>query len=96
MNENRSAYVQKLKAKLDEWNAEIDVLEARARQKNAEARQDLEKEIENLKEKRAEARQRMEEMQRAGEGAWQDLKEGAEKASQAFGEALSAAKSRFS
>ena len=32
MTEKRDAYVQKIKAKLDEWNAEIDKLQAMADQ----------------------------------------------------------------
>ena len=41
MTTTRDAYVQKVKAKLDEWNAEIDRLEAQARQKEADAQTSL-------------------------------------------------------
>ena len=30
MSETKDAYVQKLKAKIDEWNADIDTLTAKA------------------------------------------------------------------
>ena len=33
MGANRDAYVNKLRAKLDEWNADIDKLEAQARRR---------------------------------------------------------------
>ena len=38
MTEKRDAYVQKLKAKMDEWNAEIDKLAAKADQADAETK----------------------------------------------------------
>ncbi len=37
MGETRDAFVKKMKAKLDEWNAEIAKLESRARQHEADA-----------------------------------------------------------
>ena len=36
MLENREATIRKLKAKIDEWNADIDKLAAKARQVKAE------------------------------------------------------------
>ena len=41
MNEKRDDYVEKLKAKLDEWNGEIDKLEAKADQAVSEAKGDI-------------------------------------------------------
>ena len=37
MGEKREAYIQKLKAKMDEWNAEIDILSAKAEQAKGES-----------------------------------------------------------
>ena len=45
----RDAYVEKMKAKLDEWNAEIDRLEAKARGAEADARLRYNKQIESLR-----------------------------------------------
>jgi uncharacterized coiled-coil DUF342 family protein len=85
-----------MKAKLDEWNAEIDKLEAKARQKEADARKDLEKQIEELKAKRSKANEQIDQMSSAGESAWNDLKAGVEQATNALGDALKSARSRFS
>jgi uncharacterized coiled-coil DUF342 family protein len=85
-----------MKAKLDEWNAEIAKLEAKAKQKEADARKDLEEQIENLKAKRSEANEQLEQMSSAGESAWNDMKSGVERAADALGDALNAARSRFS
>ena len=38
MTQSSSASVERLKAKLDEWDAQIDKLEAQARQKKAETK----------------------------------------------------------
>jgi hypothetical protein len=48
-----------------------------------------------LKAKQAVARQKMEEMQKSGESAWQDLKAGVDMAWTAIGESIDSAKSRF-
>ena len=96
MSETRDAYVKKMKAKLDEWNAEIAKMEAQARQKEADARQDYEEQMKKLKEKRQKANEQLEQMSRAGETAWNDLKKGVEQAADALGDALNAARSRFS
>lgn len=95
MSESRELYVKKMKAKLDEWNAEIDKLEARSRQKEAEVQEDLEKRITALKTKRQATGEKIEKLQSAGESAWQDLKIGVEEAVGALGQALESARARF-
>jgi hypothetical protein len=95
MSEKRDAYVEKLKAKLDEWNAEIDKLQAKADQASAEAEIEMQKNIEELKAQRAEARQKLDDLSRSGSGAWEDLKAGVDKAWHALGESIKSARSRF-
>lgn len=91
----RDEYVRKMQVKLEEWNAEIDVLAAKASEASAEFRSEYNEQIAALKAKQATARQKLEEMQKSGESAWQDLKAGAELAWSAIGEAVDSAKSRF-
>jgi hypothetical protein len=95
MNEKQDAYVQKMKAKLDEWNADIAKMEAKARQKGAEARQDYEQQIEEMKAKRKSLEEDVDRLRRRGEDAWEDLKAGIDNAADALGEALHSARSRF-
>ncbi len=95
MSENRDVFVKKMQAKLDEWNAEIDKLEAQSRQKEVEFQEDLQKRIEELKTKRQSTRKKLEELQSAGGSAWQDLKAGVEEAASALGQALDSARTRF-
>ena len=91
----RDEYVRKLQAKLEEWNADIDKLSAKAGEVKAELRHDYAEQLEALKAKQAVARQKFEELQKSGGGAWEDLKAGIELAWSAVGEAIDSAKSRF-
>ena len=92
---SRDEYVRKMQAKLEEWNAEIDTLTAKAGKVTAEVRSELSEQLESLKAKQAVARQKIEEVQHAGEGAWEDLKSGIERAWTALGEAIASVRSRF-
>ena len=91
----RDEYVRKMQAKLDEWNAEIDTLAAKANEAAADVRSEYHEQIEHLKAKQVVARHRIEELQQAGEGAWGDLKSGVELAWNAMGDAIDSARSRF-
>lgn len=95
MTEKRDAYVQKLKAKMDEWNAEIDKIEAKADQAEAESKIEYEKQLEDMRAKRRNLEDKMAELQQAGDGAWEDLKTGIENARNSLDSALKSAASRF-
>jgi hypothetical protein len=95
MSETRNAYVNKIKAKLDEWNAEIDKLEIKSRKKELEMRAAYEERISDLKEKRKSAGQELEKLQAAGKDAWEDLKAGVENAAKSLSDAIQSAKSKF-
>ena len=95
MSEKRDAFVQKVKGKIDEWNAEIDRLSARAEQAEAEARMEYENEIASLESYRDDARKKLDKLHKAGEGAWEDFKAGAEMAFEAMNEAMQSARQRF-
>jgi uncharacterized coiled-coil DUF342 family protein len=92
---DKDAYVQKMHAKLDEWNAEIDELKAKADKAEAKSRFEYQKEIENLRERREDAKEKLTEISRSGEGAWEDLKSGIQNAVDSMEEALKSARSRF-
>ena len=91
----KDEYVQKLHAKLDEWSAEIDKLKAKADKAEAESRIEYQNQIKNLQQRRREADKKLDELRSAGEGAWEDLKAGAELAWGAMEEAVKSARSKF-
>ncbi|MCG6879073.1 MAG: hypothetical protein LJE96_08020 [Deltaproteobacteria bacterium] len=92
---SKDAYVQKLHAKLDEWNAQIDKMKAKADQAEADSRIEYNKRIGELREKRSETKEKLEALREAGEGAWEDLKSGVQLAVESMEQALNSAKARF-
>ncbi|MDD5168224.1 MAG: hypothetical protein PHN75_05360 [Syntrophales bacterium] len=93
MKEKRKAYEEKFDAQLDEWNAQMALLKARADKAKAEAKIEYYKTIETLQYRQDEARTRLHELKTAGDAAWEDIKTGTEKAwddvRNAFHEAIS-------
>ena len=80
MTDKRKAYEEKIDAQLEEWNAQIALLKARADKAKAEAKIEYYKTIEALQHRQDEARAKLHELKTAGDEAWEDLKTGAEKA----------------
>ncbi|SHK07582.1 hypothetical protein SAMN02745216_02842 [Desulfatibacillum alkenivorans DSM 16219] len=93
--EKKDAYVVKMQAKLDEWSADIDRLEAKAKNAKADAQINYREQIEELQARRKLARERLMKMRESGTDAWADLKTGFEQAVDSLGDAIKAAKSRF-
>jgi len=88
-------FVRKMHAKLDQWNAEIDALSAKADAAEASARAEYHKQLETLRGKRDHARSTLSELESASEGAWHDLKAGVELAWESVSEAVRSAAARF-
>ena len=80
MKDKRKAYEEKLDAQLKEWNAQITLLKAKAENAKAGARIDYYKTIEALEQKQDKAKTKLQELQTAGDDAWEAVKTGAEKA----------------
>lgn len=92
---SKDEYLRKLHAKLDELNAEIDLLSTKADGVTEDLRKEYHEQIESLKAKQAAAKQKVEELQRAGGSALEDMKSGLDLAWTAMGEAIDSARSRF-
>jgi uncharacterized coiled-coil DUF342 family protein len=92
---SRDEYIRMMQTKLEELNTEIDTLTAKAGEVKADVKNEYNEQITTLKAKQAVARQKIEELQKAGESAWEDLKSGIELAWTAMGEAIDSARSRF-
>lgn len=95
MSAKRDEYVKKYKAQIDEWNAEIDKLEAQAKKASAELQGRYEKEIEDLNTRLAEGKEMLKKIQSANEAALHDMMEGAESMWTAFEDAFRKARSRY-
>ena len=95
MGEKRDAYIKKLKEKLDQWNVEIDKLQAKGEIAKASARMRYRKEVEKLKKKSGELGGKLDALTQTGKTAWQDLRAGVETARKSLAESIKTAKSRF-
>jgi len=83
-------FIARMKSRLDEWNAELHELEARAESAEAYARDKYRHALEELREKRGAAEMKLEEIRRASEETWEDARDDAEKTWTAFKAALDA------
>jgi len=95
MPEKKEAYREMLKAKRDEWNAEIDALSARAEQAEAELAMRYRQQIEELQAKIKDAEERIETAPDAGEDAWKEMKQDMRSSFQIWKESFANAKTEF-
>ena len=92
---NRDEYVQKLKAQLDQWNAEAAKWEAKAKTAQATMQQEYAKQLGLLNSRRDEALYQLKLLQGASNDAWQDMMRGADQAWKNMHEAFNRARSHF-
>ncbi|OQK18046.1 hypothetical protein AU255_09380 [Methyloprofundus sedimenti] len=93
---NKNAYVQKMQSKLDELDAQIDLLQAKASGASADAKIDFNEQIDSLKEYQKEGKEKLAELNDASEGAWEDIRDGMDSAWNKVSTAFNGAKNRFS
>lgn len=93
--ESRDEYIRRMHETLDRLSAEIDHLSDRAGKVGAEAKTEVAARLAEAKVKRDAALARIDELKNSGDGAWQDLKAGAELARKALGDAVDSARARF-
>ncbi len=93
--DTKQAYEKKLQAQLDEWNAEIEKLKARATKSEANAQLENDKQFSELRAKQEMAKEKLAELKQSGSEAWEDLKPGLQSAWNSLSDALKSAKSRF-
>lgn len=91
----KDAYLEKLKAQLDEWSADIDVLEARARKVDADLRVKINEQLTVLRGRRDDARARLTEIQDSAGDAWQELRKGGDEAWESIKRAFAEARKKF-
>ena len=92
---NREEYVEKLKAQLDQWNAESAKWEEKARTAQADMKVEYQKQLEALHARREEALYQMKLLQGASTEAWKDMMTGADAAWKQMQDAFGKARSHF-
>ena len=88
-------FQEKLEAQLKELDGNIEGFKLKTRALKAKTRTEYEKQIEALAAKRDELHERLLELRRRSEGAWEDLKDGAEGALTEMREAVDRIADRF-
>jgi len=91
----RELYIEKLKAQLDEWNAEVAKWEAKTRGAQAGMRIEYEKQLESFRHQRDQGLEQMRKVQASTGDAWIDLVRGADEAWAKMREAFEKAQSHF-
>ena len=77
---DRDQYVEKLKAQLDEWNAQIKTWEGRSAEVQTEARAEWEKQLDAFRRQRDQGLEQMRQIQAASIDAWHQWVRGADDA----------------
>ena len=92
---NRDEYIQKLKAQIDDFNAEAAHWEDKARKAQAGMRAEYERQLENFRRKSQEASSELERLQRASADMFGELMRGADQAMQGMQDAFNRARQNF-
>lgn len=92
---SKDAYRDRLEAQLNEWQAKIDLLKARAERAEADSRIAYHEQIEALQKRREEMQSRLADLRASSEDAWAEIKDGTESAWKALDAAFSRALERF-
>jgi hypothetical protein len=93
--DTRDAFVVKMKAQLDQWNAELDQLEARAHLVQAEQQLAYHEHLATLRQHCHEAQLRLAQIQQATGGAWEEMRQGVEAAWNLLVQAFAHARARM-
>ena len=91
----KTAYLRKMEAQLEAWEADISELRARAEQASAELRVEYNEQLEALQQNQRAAREKLDEVEQASDEAWEDLRTGAEATWEDLKTAVERAVSRF-
>ncbi len=93
--QDKKSYLQMLAGQLQEWETELDGLKVKVHLAKADAQDELQKQIEELRSKKEMAQGKLKQLQEAGDEAWDDIKAGVEKSWTELRGAFSSAISKF-
>lgn len=91
----KQVYQEKLQAQLNEFNAQIELLKAKAEKAETSTKLSYLETLEGLKLKRDLAANKLQELRDSSDNAWEDLKEGIENAWSDVSSSIQSAISRF-
>ena len=92
---NREEYVTKMKAQLDEWNADLSKLEAKFADASDATKERLEPYLENVRDAREAAAKKLGELKNSGEASWESLQDDVEHVWKTFKQSVNYFKSQL-
>ena len=92
----KQAYRKKIQSRMEQWNAEIDKLEAHADRAQADLQLEYYEELKKLRALQEEARRKLEALEDAGDDAWEGFRDDVDNAINAVERAVNIAGTRFS
>jgi DNA repair ATPase RecN len=95
MNELRDAYIEKLNARLKQWNSDLDKMEAKAKEAKADVRMKYERRVEELTKQRDEIRDKLVNLKDSGADAWLEIRDGIDEAWSALQKSFDRAKAEI-
>jgi hypothetical protein len=93
--EDKKSYLQKIADQLKQWDREIDELKAKTVTAKAGSKTEILKQIDELGLKKKTAQGKLNQLQEAGDGAWDTMKAGLERSLSEFKGAFSDAAAKF-
>ena len=88
-------YQRKIEAQLNQWDAEINLLKAKAQNAEADAKITYQKKLEDLKSKKDVVIKRLQELKTSGTEVFEELKDGIDKACTELKHGFNSALSHF-
>ncbi len=92
---NREQALTTMKRRLDQWGAELEALEAKAESAGAEGRAELKSAVATLKKQRTQAAGELDRLRASTDEAFDDMRQGLEKAWDRLGDTFKDVKKRF-
>jgi chromosome segregation ATPase len=93
--EEKKTYLRKMAERLEQLDAKVGELKAKAAKAGGEAKGEIDKKAAELTAKQQEARQKLQELKEAGAEKWDSLKGRAEKAQHSLEEAVAKIVAKF-
>lgn len=73
--EKREVYLEKAHAQIKEWDAKLDLLNAKAEKASADMKIELLEQIETVKQQKTMIKEQLNEIKEAGEDVWEEIKD---------------------
>lgn len=95
LKDSKDAYIEKLKVQLDEWSADVDAMDAKAKQADADLREKYQQKADELRYQKTLAQGRIAELQESADGAWEEIRIGSESIWETVKQTFADAKAKF-